>query len=389
MRDRLVSARLAEGKSSVLLLGPRQVGKSTICRALEPDLYLDLADQRQYLDHAKDPDLLRRHVETLAERSLLVIDEVQRVPSLLNSVQSIVDRSRHRFVLTGSSARKLRRGGANLLPGRIIVERLDPLSTSELTAPVDFDRALRLGMLPGIYWGDDEASEILGTYADVYLREEIQAEAAARDIGSYARFLDVMAIASGQWLNYSKLSSDTEIPKETIRRYVQVLEDTMVAVRIPAFTPRVRTRRRVLQRERVLLFDVGVRNALLGVHRQPLTADQVGGVFEQWVLLQVVYLNHALRKQWRLSSYRSEGGAEVDLVVDTADCTVGIEIKAGRRVTATDTRGLASLAELIPDTKTLCRWILYRGERRQRLPDGTEVWPVLDGLRALGDLAPS
>ena len=106
-----------------------------------------------------------------------------------------------------------------------------------------------------------------------------------------------MAIASGQWLNYSKPSSDTEIPKDTIRRYVQVLEDTMVAVRIAAFQPRVRTTRRVLQRERVLLFDVGVRNALLGIHRRALTADQIGSAFEQWVILQVVHLNHALRKQ--------------------------------------------------------------------------------------------
>jgi predicted AAA+ superfamily ATPase len=350
---------------------------------------VDLADQRQFLDYAKDAALLRNQVEPLAAPALIVIDEVQRVPSLLNTVQSIVDRSRHRFVLTGSSARKLRRGGTNLLPGRIIVERLDPLSIAELTEPVDLNRALRLGMLPGIYWGDDEASEILGTYADVYLREEIQAEGAARDIGSYARFLDVMAIASGQWLNYSKLSSDTEIPKETIRRYVQVLEDTMVAVRIPAFEPRVRTTRRVLQRERVLLFDVGVRNALLGIHRRPLTADQIGGVFEQWVILQVVYLNHARRKQWRLSSYRSEGGAEVDLVVDGADGPIGIEVKAGRRVGPADSRGLASLAELIPKSKKLRRWILYRGDRRQRLPDGTDVWPVLEGLQALGEMPAS
>jgi len=388
VRDRLIASRIRTGKASVLLLGPRQVGKSTICRALAPALYVDLADEREFLDHAKDPALLRRQVDTLGGQALIVIDEVQRVPSLLNTVQSIVDRSRHRFILTGSSARKLRRGGVNLLPGRIILERLDPLSILELAAPVDLDRALRLGMLPGIYWGADAATEILGTYADVYLREEIQVEGAARDIGGYARFLDIMAIVSGQWLNYSKLSSDVEMPKETIRRYVQVLEDTMVAVRIPAFIPTVRTTRRVLQRERVFIFDVGVRNALLGVHRRPLGADQVGGVFEQWVVLQVVYLNRALRKGWQLSSYRSEGGAEVDLVVDTPDGPIGIEIKAGRNVVAADARGLASLAELVRRPKSLRRWIIYRGDRRQRLPNDVEVWPVDSGLRALAELPP-
>jgi uncharacterized protein len=388
VRDRLMARRLAVGKTSVLLLGPRQVGKSTLCRALEPALYVDLADEREFLSFAKDPALLARQVGTLALPAVVVIDEIQRIPSLLNTVQSLLDRSRGRlrFVLTGSSARKLRRGGANLLPGRIVLERLHPLSVGELTdlaEPVDLDRALRLGMLPGIYWGGEEAAEILGTYADVYLREEIQAEGAARDIGSYARFLDVMAVMSGQWLNYSKISSDAEIPKETIRRFVQVLEDTLVAVRIPAFVPRLRTMRRVQQRERVLLFDVGVRNALLGIHRRGASPDQIGLVFEQWVMLQLVYLNDALRKGWRFWSYRSEAGAEVDLVVESGERLIGIEIKAGRTLSRADTRGLVSLGDLVPRGRRLERLILYRGDRRQRFDNGVEAWPVLEGLAAL------
>jgi predicted AAA+ superfamily ATPase len=385
MRARLVGTRLAASRTSTLLLGPRQVGKSTLCRALRPALYADLADEREFLSYAKDPDRLRREVAALAQPALVVVDEIQRVPSLLNSIQSLLDRAGRglRFVLTGSSARKLRRGGANLLPGRIILERLDPLSTLEVGRRIDLDRGLRLGMLPGIYWGEDEAPDVLGTYADVYLREEVQAEGAARDLGSYARFLDVMAIMSGQWINYSKLSSDTEIPKETIRRYVQILDDTLLAFRLPAFRPRVPTPRRVLQRERVLLFDVGVRNALLGIHRRPLGADQIGTVFEQWVMLQVIYLNHALRKGWRLSSYRSEGGAEVDLVIEADREVIGIEAKASRSVSPADTRGLVSLAELVAPKHRLRRWIIYQGERRQRFDNGVEAWPVLAAIEAL------
>lgn len=385
MRDRAIASRLRTGKASVLLLGPRQVGKSTLCRSLAPDLYVDLADEREFLSFAKDPGLLRRQVEAVKPPAEIVIDEIQRVPALLNTVQSLIDRAgkKLRFVLTGSSARKLRRGSANLLPGRIVLERLHPLSVTELDAPPDLERALRLGMLPGIYWGDDEATDILGTYADVYLREEIQAEGVARDLGSYARFLDVMALASGQWLNYSKLSSDTEIPKETIRRFVQILEDTLVAVRIPAFVPGVRTSRRVQQRERVLLFDVGVRNALLDLHRRKPTADQIGAVFEQWVILQLVYLNDARRKGWRFSSYRSEGGAEVDLVIDAGDELVAIEVKSGRNVARADTRGLTSLAELVPRGKPLRKWIVYGGDRRQRFDNGVEAWPVLEAIAAL------
>jgi len=385
VRARWVADRIGKTRSNVLLLGPRQVGKSTLCRALDPALYVDLADEREFLSFAKDPGRLRREVAALAAPALVVVDEVQRVPSLLNTVQSLVDRAPRglRFILTGSSARKLRRGGANLLPGRIILEYLDPLSAREVGGELDLERALRLGMLPGIYWGDAEAAEILGTYAEVYLRQEIQAEGIVRDLGSYARFLDVMAVASGQWLNYTKLSSDTEIPKETIRRFVQILDDTLLAFRIPAFVPRVSTSRRVLQRERVLLFDVGVRNALLGFHRRPLTADQVGTVFEQWVILQVLYLDRALRNGWRFSSYRSEGGAEVDLVVETDRELIGIEIKASRTVTVADTRGLMSLGDLVGRKRVYRKWVLYRGERKQRFENGVEAWPVLEGLAAL------
>lgn len=147
--------------------------------------------------------------------------------------------------------------------------------------------------------------------------------------------------------------------------------------------PRVSTSRRVLQRERVVLFDVGVRNALLGLHRRSLSPDQVGSVFEQWVILQILYLNRALRKGWRFSSYRSEGGAEVDLVIETDGELVGIEVKAGRNVSPADTRGLVSLGELVGRRHRLKKWIVYRGERKQRFDNGVEAWPVIEVLEAL------
>lgn len=386
---RWVGARIAKSRQSVLLLGPRQVGKSTLCRSLSPALYVDLADQQEFLAHARDPGLLRREVDGLEGPGLVAIDEIQCLPDLLNTVQSLIDQRRAgpRFILTGSSARKLRRGGANFLPGRIVLERLDPLCALEVLATpgarFDLDRALQVGMLPGLHGGGDDAVDLLGTYAATYLREEIQMEALARSVGSYARFLDVLAVASGQWLNYAKLATDADIPKETLRRYVQLLDDTLLATRLPPFAARPRISRRVTQRERVLLFDVGVRNALLGLHRRRIGAEQIGSVFEQWAILQVVYLDRALRKGWQLSAYRSEHGAQVDLVVERQDDIVGIELKAGRTVSPRDTRGLRSLAEIAGRHKPFRRWVLYRGERAQRFDDGTQVWPVLDGLRAL------
>ena len=384
MRDRVVAGRLATTKSNVLLLGPRQVGKSTICRNLRAQVYVDLADEAEFLGYAKDPARLRREVDALPPGSLVVIDEVQRVPALLNTVQSLADRRGRsvRFVLTGSSARKLRRGGANLLPGRVILEHLDPLTVLE-TGDVDWDRALRLGMLPGIYWGDDEAVEVLGTYGEVYLRDEIRAEAATRNLGGYGRFLDTIALASGQWINYSKLSSDIDVPKETVRRFVQLLDDTLLAHRLPPFRPSRSTSRRLVQRERVLLFDVGVRNALLGLHRRPLGPDQMGALFEQWTMLQIIYLNHALRRGWKLSTYRTEAGAAVDLVVERARDLVAIEIKAARQVTPADTKGLLSLAGLVGRRRPLALWLVFRGERAQRFDSGVEALPVLEALRRL------
>jgi len=183
------------------------------------------------------------------------------------------------------------------------------------------------------------------------------------------------------------LSSDTEIPKETFRRFVTILEDTLLAVRLPAFTPRLKTTRRVGQRDRLLLFDVGVRNALLGLHRRPPTADGRGALFEQWFILQIHYLGQLSRQGWRLSAYRTEGGAEVDLVVETDDEIVGIEIKSGRQVVRQDTRGLESLGEMIGIAKPYRRLVAYAGETRQRFPNGTEAWPWREVLEWFRDQA--
>ncbi|MBI4521844.1 MAG: ATP-binding protein [Gemmatimonadetes bacterium] len=382
MLDRLVGTRLAGSTTSVLLLGPRQVGKSTLCDRLRPLQTIDLADEREFLRYSKDPSTLRDELRALPRGGLVVVDEVQRVPALLNVVQVMLDdlRGRFRFLLTGSSARKLRRGGANLLPGRVVLEVLDPLTVHELARPLDLQRALQVGMLPGIFLGGDEAVDVLGTYAEIYLREEIRAEGLTKNIGGYARFLDVSAIVSGQWLNYSKIASDTEVPKETIRRFVEILEDTLLLFRIPPFQPKQRISRRVSQRDRLLLFDVGVRNALLSVHRRPVSKDQFGPLFEQWYLLQAIYLNRALRKGWTLSSYRTEAGAEVDLVIERDDDIVGIEVKASRQVSRSDTRGLSSLGDTIGRYKPFHPRVAYLGETVRVLDNGVRVCPYLELL---------
>lgn len=369
----------------MLLLGARQVGKSTLTRALRPDVVVNLADEASYLDYAKDPGRLGRELRAVVKPSLVVIDEVQRVPTLLNTVQALMDEGvRHRFILTGSSARKLKRGGANLLPGRIVLEHLDPLSIWELGDGLDLDRALTVGTLPGIYLDAESGADVLETYAAVYLREEVQAEAVVRDVGGYARFLDAAAASSGDWINYSKLASDSEIAKETLRRYYQILEDTLLAFRIAPYESRHATRR-VSQRDRILFFDVGVRNALLGLHRAAPAATERGRLFEHWFILQCLYFLRAHRLPWKLCAYRTDAGAEVDLVIDTGKSLVAIECKAGRNVRPSELGGLRSFASAARRPTRLL--VAYQGERAQRFDAGIEAIPfrrlLLETLREI------
>lgn len=378
MLDRTIGPRLATGKKSVLLLGARQVGKSTLTRALGPDVVIDLADEASYLAYAKDPARLRRELRALQKPSLVVVDEVQRIPSLLNTIQAIMDeRGRHRFILTGSSARKLKRGEANLLPGRIVLEYLDPLSIWELGDAFDLERALQLGTLPGIYLDPVSGTDVLDSYAAVYLREEVQAESIIRNMGSYARFVDVAAAASGDWISYSKLASDAEIAKETIRRFFQILEDTLLAFRVPPFESR-HPSRRVRKRDRMFLFDLGVRNALLGLHRIPPTPTERGRLFEHWFVLQCLYFVRARRLPWRLCSYRTDAGAEVDLVIDTRRTLLAIECKAGRNVDRGRLSGLRSFATVAD--KPLKSFVVFQGERAQRFEGAIDAIPYRDFL---------
>jgi predicted AAA+ superfamily ATPase len=376
--DRLIAPRLRAGRKSVLLLGARQVGKSTLARSLGPNLVINLADEATYLAHAKDPGLVARELRALRSDSLVVLDEIQRLPSVLNTLQALLDGGmRHRLILTGSSARQLKRGGANLLPGRVVLEHLDPLTIWELGDRFDLELALRIGTLPGIYLDPGSAPEVLAAYAIGYLREEIQAEALLRDVGSYARFLDAAAAASGQWMNYSKLASDTEIPKETIRRFFQILEDTLLAFRIPPFTLS-RARRRVSQRDRFVFFDLGVRNALLDLqHRAPSPTDRAS-LLEQWVILQCVAFARAHRLPWRASSYRTEAGAEVDLVIDTGEEVLAIEIKAGKTVAPAQLRGLRSFREVAH--RRVHGFVVFTGERAQRLDGDVRAVPYAEFL---------
>ena len=246
---------IKNSKKSILLLGPRQTGKSTLLRGLAPDLVIDLADEREYLRFARNPDEVFQRLEASKPR-IVFIDEVQRIPSLLNSIQSIIDTNRNiRFLLSGSSARKLARGQANLLPGRVIALRMGPLIASELEYQMNQTQALGTGTLPGIFLDDSEMERlaVLDSYAATYVKEEVQAEALTRNLEGFSRFLFVAASRATDFLDYTKLANTSSISRQSAIRFFEILEETLIAHRCEPFTKS--GKRRLIQHPRYFFFD--------------------------------------------------------------------------------------------------------------------------------------
>jgi predicted AAA+ superfamily ATPase len=378
--ERLLAPRLSGNHRNILLLGPRQVGKSTLLASLAPNLRVDLSSLDTFRHYVSDPGRLERELDAApASVRTVFIDEVQRVPALLDAVQSQVDRRprRFRFLLSGSSARKLRRGQANLLPGRVLIEYLHPLLACELGDDFDLDRALAHGTLPGIY-AEPEAelrARDLRSYTDAYLREEVQAEALVRDVGAYSRLLDLVAAASGRVINLHAMSGDAAVGYETARRYLDVLEDTLLLHRIPAWAGSDRAS--LVAHPKLLFFDLGVRNALL---RRPLDRpldDERGLLLEHLVGVELQRRCGGLWPDARLFHFRTRRGAEVDFVLQRGQEVWAIEVKASRSVDAGDTKGLRAFAERAG--RPARSLIVHLGPRRERVNE-SEAIPLREFL---------
>jgi len=362
---------LQKSKKSLLLLGPRQTGKSTLIGSLKPDLTINLAHEPTYLQFARNPEELEQRLAA-GRFPTVFIDEVQRLPSLLNTLQAIIDRSgpQIRFYLTGSSARKLKRGNANLLPGRVHTYHLGPLVASEMDYRLPPKEALETGTLPGI-WTEPDAGEkqkTLRSYAATYLKEEIQAEALARNIEGFSRFLFVIAPEAGKFLDLSKLASAAGIPRQSAVRFFEILEDTLILHRCEAF--RKSERRRLVQSPRFFFFDTGVLNGLL--NNFTASADRIGGLFEHLLFNQFLHGAASKDKEIRLSSYRTEHGAEVDFIVELEGNTLAVEAKASSNVGRFNLKGLRSFADYYG--KKHRPLIAYLGTVRKVI-DGVEIIP--------------
>ncbi|MCG3204574.1 MAG: hypothetical protein KCHDKBKB_01289 [Elusimicrobia bacterium] len=368
-RNLLVSLQnILKKKQPTLILGPRQVGKTTLvreCLAGHPgSLTLQLQNPETRIEFEKDPALLIRQLEARPPKGPVFIDEAQKVPELFDAVQKLIDEKTATFILTGSSARKLKRKGTNLVPGRVKYFQMDPLCWNEfgwikessikelaiknMPAPDNYSlrESLVFGSLPGIASlpDDTDRREFLKSYAHIYLEEEIRAEALARKIGPFSKFLELAAQESGTSPNLYKFSMEAGVSAPTIKEFFNILEETLVIERVESYTKN--PRKRILSTPRYYFFDLGVRNALARLPlEEGLINTQKGVLFEHAVMLELMRRVRALGSSYKVRYWRTSGGAEVDCVIDTGRAAIPIEIKASAHVSLSDVAGLASFLE--------------------------------------------
>ena len=378
MSSHIYPRLLSPPRGSFFLFGPRGAGKSTWLRGAFPQAHrVDLLDEALYQSYLVDAGAFAGELRTLAPGAVVVVDEVQRLPSLLNEVHRHIEEKKLRFVLCGSSARKLKTAGTNLLAGRAVRRHLHPFVPEELGSDFDLERALRFGTLP-VVWTASDPGDALAAYAQLYLKEEIQAEALVRNLPGFARFLPVAALLHGQVINVAGIARDAGAARTTVADYLDILEDTLLAFRLPAFEAKLRVRER--RHPKLYWADAGVPRAM---KRQlgPPAAEERGHLFEGWVaaLLRAYRDYRTLFDDWGYWATGKGSSVEVDFVLRRGRGLVAIEVRAGQKVFEADLRGLRAVAELRP----MRRIVVYRGERRQATADGVEILPVTAFLREL------
>lgn len=374
MFTRLLSPPL----TSFFVFGPRGTGKSTWIKNCFPSVpTYDLLDQSQALRFSKDPHALFMELRAFSPGSWVVIDEVQKVPALLDEVHKLIEDRQIRFVLSGSSARKLKRESANLLAGRAITLSLFPLVSHEMSYRFDLAKAVELGTLPLAVTGHD-AKEFLRTYVTTYLQEEVKAEALTRNIGAFARFLEIAARQNGQTTNVSGIARDAMVGRPTVDNYFQILIDTLIGYWLPAW--KLKRTNKQIAHPKFYFFDPGVARALSGRLPYPPLSEETGTLLETFVLCELrAYLSYK-KLHYPLHYWSSVDQVEVDVLFERANGFVALEIKSSSQWRNSFGKGLRRIREELKNVRT---YGLYLGERPLVTDDGLEVLPVMDFLKKL------
>ena len=386
----------ARKKYSSLILGPRQTGKTTLvneCLKNAKNIArYPLQDPSLRIELERSPSRLINQIRALKSNPCVFIDEAQKVPALFDAVQLLIDNREAHFILTGSSARKLKRHGVNLLPGRIKRYHLDPLLWGELglvkdcaikelsigninrNVPYSFEDAFIYGSLPGIVrLPRKERPDFLRAYAQIYLEEEIRAEALSRKVGAFSRFLELAAVESGTSPNLCKLSNESGVSQPAVKEFYNILEDTLVVERVEPYLKNAR--KRILSSSRYYFFDLGVRNVFA---RLPLTPDlaraQKGILFEHAVMLEIMRRVKVLNKNYKVCYWRTSAGAEVDCVLDLGGRVIPIEIKSSSFVAQSEIKGLKNF---LNDYGKIAKhgYVITMADRKEVLADNITAVP--------------
>lgn len=368
--DRQLNIHNLLEKRSFFLLGPRQTGKTSLIQHILPDTrFYDLLDSVTYLTLSQNPSRLAEEIGSSVKR--VVIDEIQRIPSLLNEVQRLIETRNVNFLLTGSSARKLRRGGINLLGGRARVKYLHPLTYRELGDKFNLNHVIQRGLLPSIYFSDDPRAD-LESYAGFYLQQEIMAEGTTRNIPAFSRFLKIAAHSNGGIVNFTNIASDAQVARTTVYEYYEILKDTLILRELPPWRKTVK--RKPLASSKYYFFDVGVVSALQGRPFLPGTPE-FGEAFETFIMHELSCWSDYISGE-PLCFWRSTSGFEVDFII--GDHTA-VEVKAKENVSSQDIKSLRALCE----EKKLKRFICVCLEKRSREVDGIKILPYTEFLTSL------
>lgn len=367
-------------KQSFFLLGPRGTGKSTfIKKAFSNALYIDLLLPDVFRNYTAYPERLREAVHAQKEKKTVVVDEVQKVPELLEVVHSLIEEKRGiQFILTGSSARKLRRAGVNLLAGRVLMKHMHPFLAAELKGLFDLNKALEVGLIPLVLGSTDPLST-LQAYVDLYLREEVQMEGLTRNIGNFSRFLESVSFSHGAVLNISNVARECQIERKVVEGYIGILEDLLLAYRIPVFTRRAK--RSVASHPKFYFFDAGVFNILRPSGPLDRPEEKSGAALEGLVAQHIRAWIDYFHAGCELYYWSTSAGSEIDFVIYGKGIFHAIEVKNAATIHPQDLRALKAFGEDYPEAK---RFLVYRGNERL-MRDGISIVPATEfllGLRA-------
>ncbi len=364
---------------SFFLFGPRGTGKTTWVRSkFTKALYLDLLEAELFNDLLANPQRLGNFIPKNFN-DWVIIDEVQRIPELLNEIHRLIEKSKHKFILTGSSARKIRRKGINLLAGRALSYRLYPLTAVELGKDFDLDHSLSYGQLPCVYT-EENPKAYLESYVKTYLEEEVQQEGFTRNLGAFSRFLEAASFSQGSVLNISSVARDCSVERKVVENYFTILEDLLIAYRIPVFAKRAK--RRLVAHPKFYFFDVGLYRALRP--KGPLDIpEEIGGhAFETLFLQELEAINKYLRLDYDIFYWMTSNNMEVDFVLYGDKGIKAFEIKRTGKISSSMLKGLKAFQKDYPGARM---YFIYGGERVLREGD-IEILPIRNALKDLSDI---